>query len=86
MSDQVNGTIEFIDGTSLKLVWGRAEVGDPATFMSRVKKAVEKDRFMFEIGGDLMIIPVQSIKHIRLSPSPQAMPKDMMIPGASIIS
>lgn len=84
MDSRVYGSISFVDGTSLKLTWEKQE-GDPATFAGKVKKALEKDRFMFEADGGLMIIPVQNIKYIRISPGPTTLPKDMVIQGATIV-
>jgi hypothetical protein len=84
MGNNVYGSIYFVDGTSLKLSWERQE-SDPSTFIGKVRNAIEKDRFIFETDGDLMIIPVQNIKYLKLSPSPKALPKDLVIKGASIV-
>ena len=84
MDNQVCGTIHFVDGTSLKLAWEKKE-DDPTTIVGKVRKAIEKDRFIFEADGDLMIIPVQNIKYLRLTPVPEALPKDLVIQGASIV-
>jgi hypothetical protein len=84
MDTKVCGTLHFVDGTSLKLAWERKE-DDPTEIITKVRKAIEKDRFIFEVDGDLILIPVQNIKYFRLTPVPKALPKDLVIRGASII-
>ena len=84
MGNQVCGTIHFVDGTSLKLAW-EIKGNDPVTIISKLRKGIEKDRFIFETDGDLMIFPVQNIKYFRLTPAPEALPEDLVIPGASIV-
>ncbi len=84
MGSQVSGATHFVDGTNLKLTWEGQE-SDPTTFIGKVRNAIEKDRFVFEADGDLMIIPVQNIKYFKISPGPKALPTDMVIQGASIV-
>lgn len=85
MDQKVRGTIHFVDGTSLKLEWKRNDERDPVTIVSEVRRAIEKDRFIFETNGELILIPVQNIKYLNLSPTPKALPKDMIIQGATIV-
>ena len=51
----------------------------------KMRKAIEQDRFVFEADGDLLLIPVQNIKYLQITPLPQPLPKDIVIRGASIV-
>lgn len=86
MTETIMATIHFINGTNLKLKWTRREDFDTAIIITKVKNAIEKDRFIFEVDGELMIIPAQNIKYMTLNPIPQSLPKDFCIRGASMIS
>jgi hypothetical protein len=85
MKNEVVLTIHYIDGTILKIKWEEIN-DDPLTLISKVRKAIEMDRFYFEADGNLMIIPIQAIKYLSVTPLPEALPKDLVIRNASIIS
>jgi hypothetical protein len=50
-----------------------------------VRKALEMDRFYFEVDGNLMIIPIQNVRYLSFSPLPAALPKDLIIRNASMV-
>jgi hypothetical protein len=85
MKNQVMCTIHFTDGDNLKLAWEEKD-GDDTIIASRVRNAIEKDKFVFESNGDLIIVPTQNIKYIYLTPGPKALPKDLVIGDVSIVS
>jgi hypothetical protein len=79
-------TIHYIDGTILKFKWDENN-DDPMALIARVRKAlVEMNRLYFEGDGNLMIIPMQNIRYLNFSPLPAALPKDLVIRNASIVS
>jgi hypothetical protein len=85
MKKEVVLTIHYIDGTSLKIKWDENN-DDPLTLISRVRKALEMDRFYFEADGNMLVIPIQNIKYLSFAPLPEALPKDLVIRNASIVS
>ena len=87
MKNEVVVAIHYIDGTSLKLRFqANANEDDHLTMIAKVRKALEMDRFYFEADGNLMIIPIQNIKYLSFAPLPTALPKDLVIRSASIVS
>ena len=83
MKETVYGTIHFMDGTKLTLRWPRQAGSDPIEIAATVKKALESDRIMPEVEGRLLIIPVRNVKYIEVSPSPQKLPKGVLL-GAEV--
>jgi hypothetical protein len=83
MKETVYGTIHFMDGTKLTLRWPRQAGSDPIEIAATVKKALESDRIMAEVEGRLLIIPVRNVKYIEVSPSPQKLPKGVLL-GAEV--
>lgn len=84
MKTKIILSIHYIDGTILKLKWDEND-DDASTKIARVRKALEMDRFYFEADGNLMIMPMQNIRHLSFSPMPAALPKDLVIRNASIV-
>jgi hypothetical protein len=83
MKTEIVLTIHYIDDTVLKLKWDE-ENDDHSTMITKVRKALELDRLNFESDGNLIIIPIQHIRYLSLSPAPSALPKDLVIRNASI--
>jgi hypothetical protein len=85
MNTEVVLAIHYIDGTIMKFRWDQKK-DDPSTMITRVRKALEMDRFYFEADGNMLIIPIQNIKYLSFAPLPAALPKDLVIRNASIVS
>jgi hypothetical protein len=85
MAEDVQATIYFIDGTDLKLAWPRVEEINPLNLLSNVRKALEADRLVLDADGDLILVPVQNIKYIHVTPGPILLPKDGVIRNVSIL-
>jgi hypothetical protein len=49
-----------------------------------VRKALEADKIVAEVGGDLMVIPLQNVKYVEVSPAPQELPQGILR-GAQIV-
>jgi hypothetical protein len=67
-------TVFFLDGTSASFRYPRQAGADPATIAATVKKAIESERLVLEVNGDLLVIPVRSVKYIQVSPAPDHLP------------
>lgn len=66
-------TISFIDGTQLKLTGSRPE--EPyARLAGMLEKILAKESLAVEVEGRLMIIPVNNIKTMEVSPAPEKLP------------
>jgi hypothetical protein len=84
MARQVTGTIFFMDGSKVSLQWPQQAGKDPSTVAANVKKALEADRILAEIGGSLLLIPIRNIKYIQITPSPDKLPAGVLR-GAQIV-
>jgi hypothetical protein len=85
MAQRVTGTIFFMDGSKVTLQWPRQAGTDPQAIASNVKKALEADRIVAEVGGSLLVIPVRNIKYIQITPPPEKLPAGVLR-GAEIVS
>jgi hypothetical protein len=70
--------VHFIDRTKIILQYPQQTETDPTTMVSNVKKALEADKIVAEVQGDLIVIPVRNIKYIQVSPAPDELPKGVL--------
>ena len=85
MAQDVTGTIHFTDGSKVSLRWPRQAGTGAQIIAANVKKALEADRMMVEVNGDLWLIPLRNVKYIQLSPSPKELPVGVLR-GAQIVT
>ena len=85
MAQQVTGTIFFMDGSKVSLRWPRQAGTEPTVVAANVRKALEADRILAEIGGTLLLIPIRNIKYIQITPSPDKLPAGVLR-GAQLVS
>ena len=78
MSAAVSMTVFFLDGTKASFVYPRQAGPDQASIVNNVKKAIESERLVLEVDGDLLIIPIRSVKYIQVSPAPQHLPSGIL--------
>ena len=82
MSSLVSLTVFFLDGTKVTFRYPRQSGTDPATIAATVKKAIDADKLLIEADGDLLVIPIKSVKYIQLSPAPPHLARGRPAPGA----
>jgi hypothetical protein len=85
MAQLVTGTIFFMDGSKVSLRWPRQAGTDPQAIAANIKKALEADRIVAEVGGSLLLIPLRNIKYIQITPTPEKLPAGVLR-GAQIVS
>ncbi|MBT7303106.1 MAG: hypothetical protein HN849_26480 [Victivallales bacterium] len=83
MANEVTTTIHFMDGTKMSLAHPRQAAGDAIQVTSAVRKALDSDKIVAEIQGDLFVIPVRNIKYVQVTPAPKELPQGVLI-GAQI--
>ncbi|WP_455204111.1 hypothetical protein [Kaarinaea lacus] len=76
--------VYFNDGSHLIFEYPKQAGNDPATIAANVRKALEKDKLAAEVDGDLVVIPLQNVKYVRVSPAPDALPEGI-IKNVSIV-
>jgi hypothetical protein len=77
-------TIYFMDGTKLVVRYPKQAGTDPATIAANVKRALEADKIVFEVDGDLLIVPTRNVKYFHLSPAPDVLPAGVIREGKLI--
>jgi len=74
----VSLTVFFLDGTRASFVYPRQSGKDQASIVATVKKAIDAERLLLEVDGDLVIIPIRSVKYIQVSPAPPHLPSGVL--------
>ena len=67
-------TVFFMDGTKAVFRYPKQSGLDAATISATVKRAIDAEKLVLEVDGDLLVIPVRSIKYIQVSPAPAHLP------------
>jgi len=78
MSDVVRMTVFFLDGTKVSYVYPRQSGSDQAAIVNTVKKAIDAERLVLEVDGDLVVIPIRSVKYIQVTPAPPHLPAGIL--------
>ena len=68
----------FLDGTSITFEYPRQSGTDQAAIVNTVKKAIESERLVLEVDGDLVVIPIRSVKYVQVSPAPPHLPSGIL--------
>ena len=85
MAQEVTGTIHFMDGSKIALRWPRQAGTGSQIIAANVKKALEADRMIVEVDGDLLLIPLRNVKYVQLTPAPKELPAGVLR-GAQIVT
>jgi len=78
MNAPVKMTVFFLDGTSASFAYPRQSGRDQAAIVASVKKAIDSERLVLEADGDLIVIPIRSVKYVRVSPAPPHLPAGIL--------
>ena len=78
MSSTVTMTVHFLDGKHMSFDYPRQSGADQAAIVSTVKKAIEAERLVIEVDGDLLVVPIRSVKYVRVSPAPPHLPSGVL--------
>ena len=78
MGSLVSLTVFFMDGTKASFRYPKQSGSDPATIASNVKRAIDADKLLLEVDGQLLIIPVRNVKYIQVSPAPAHLPSGVL--------
>lgn len=81
MSKTVNAVIRFMDETFMNLAWPQQGGDDPVSLISNVRKALELDRLVVEVEGDLFVIPIRNVKYVQITPAPSKLPGEVIRGG-----
>ncbi len=71
-------TIRFMDGSKMSVRYPKQAGNDPATIVANVRKALEADRLLVEVDGDLLFIPLSNVKYLQVTPAPDVLPSTVL--------
>ena len=80
-----HATFTFLDNSVMRLTWPKQGSKDAQIAATQLKNALDADRFVAEVDGQLMVIPMRNVKHIVVSPAPKNLPKGIIV-GARFVS
>ncbi|MHC4744876.1 MAG: hypothetical protein ACYS8Z_23420 [Planctomycetota bacterium] len=66
-------TISYTDGTIQRFEYSRAE--DMVNLVGLIEDILNSNQLAIEADGNMLIIPMQNIKTIEISPAPEKMPR-----------
>jgi hypothetical protein len=79
MTTRIAGlTVRFMDGSKMTLRYPKQAGNDPATILANVRKALESDRLIVEVDGNLLFIPLSNVKYLQITPAPDMLPSTVL--------
>jgi hypothetical protein len=78
MTGLVSMTVFFLDGTKASFEYPRQSGTDQAAIVTSVRRAIESERLVLEVDGDLLVIPIRSVKYVLVSPGPAHLPSGVL--------
>ncbi len=70
--------IHFTDNTTLALEWPKQEMQGFHFLSEALRKAIESERLLVEVDGNLLIIQTRNIKYAELIPVPEQLPEGVI--------
>ncbi len=70
--------IRFMDGSKITLRYPKQAGNDPTTIAANVRKALEADRLLVEMDGNLLFIPLANVKYVEVRPAPDVLPPTVL--------
>ncbi len=70
--------IRFMDGSKMTVRYPKQAGNDPTTIVANVRKALEADRLLVEVDGDLLFIPLSNVKYLQVTPAPDILPSTVL--------
>jgi hypothetical protein len=74
-------TVHFMDGTKLLVRYPRLTGVDATTIAAAVRRALDAEKVIVEVDGDLLIIPMRNVKYFHLTPAPDHLPQGVIRRG-----
>ena len=73
-------TIYFNDGTRLDVA-APPRSDDAMTRLANLRNAMDVDKLMLEVDGQLLLVPLGNVKYIKISPAPPQLPDGVITGG-----
>jgi hypothetical protein len=75
-------TIHFTDGTKMSVDFPKQDEF-AYQVVKKIKDALDASQLAIEVGNELFVIPMNSIKYLQMSPAPKKLP-DIVIRDATL--
>lgn len=66
--------IHFTDASTLDLEWPKQDTTGHVFISEAIRKAIESERLLVEVEGNLLVIPMRNVKYVELIPTPEQLP------------
>ena len=66
--------IHFTDASTLDLEWPKQDTKGHVFLSEAIRKAIESERLLVEVEGNLLVIPMRNVKYVELIPVPEQLP------------
>lgn len=82
MEEKRSLTIHFTDGSKMSVAFPKQDEF-AHQIVRKMKEALDANQLAIEMGKELFVIPMSSIKYVQMSPAPDKLP-DTVIQGARL--
>ena len=66
--------VHFTDASTLDLEWPKQDTKGHVFLSEAIRKAIESERLLVEVEGNLLVIPMRNVKYVELIPVPEQLP------------
>jgi hypothetical protein len=70
--------IHFTDASTLDLEWPKQDTKGCVFLSEAIRKAIESERLLVEVEGNLLVIPMRNVKYVELIPVPEQLPEGVI--------
>ena len=70
--------IHFTDASTLDLEWPKQDAKGCVFLSEAIRKAIESERLLVEVEGNLLVIPMRNVKYVELIPVPEQLPEGVI--------
>jgi hypothetical protein len=78
MKENAQIKIHFMDGTETMFQYPRLSGEDPSN-LSLMRKSLETDRIVAHTSTGIVIVPLQNVKYLQVSPGPDKLPDNKLV-------
>jgi hypothetical protein len=78
MKENAQINIRFMDGTETMFQYPRLSGEDPSN-LSLMRRFLETDRIVAQTSSSIVIVPLQNVKYLQVSPGPDKLPDNMLV-------
>ena len=70
--------IDFIDGESCRFIYEPVRADEPSSIGQAIQELSKNNNLIFQVEGKLVIIPMNNVRSIEISPSPANLPQSII--------